>query len=73
MDSIDPREAPGVGTQVPGGLSYREGHLLMELIAENGGIGSVDVVEVNPILDTRNQTAQLALGLLSSLFGRRIL
>ena len=73
MDSIDPREAPGVGTQVPGGLSYREGHLLMELIAEHGGIGSVDVVEVNPILDTRNQTAQLALGLLSSLFGRSIL
>ena len=73
MDAIDPREAPGVGTQVPGGLSYREGHLLMELIAEHGGLGSVDVVEVNPILDTRNQTAQLALGLLSSLFGRRIL
>ena len=73
MDSIDPREAPGVGTQVPGGLSYREGHLLMELIAEHGGIGSVDVVEVNPILDTRNQTAKLALGLLSSLFGRSIL
>ncbi len=72
MDSIDPREAPGVGTQVPGGLSYREGHLLMELIAEHGDIGSVDVVEVNPILDTRNQTAQLALGLLSSLFGRSI-
>ena len=73
MDSIDPREAPGVGTQVPGGLSYREGHLLMELIAEHGAIGSVDVVEVNPILDTRNQTAKLALGLLSSLFGRSIL
>ncbi|MDE2978177.1 MAG: arginase [Acidobacteriota bacterium] len=73
MDSIDPREAPGVGTQAPGGLSYREGHLLMELIAEHGGLGSVDVVEVNPILDTRNQTAKLALGLLSSLFGRSIL
>lgn len=73
MDSIDPREAPGVGTQAPGGLSYREGHLLMELIAEHGDLGSVDVVEVNPILDTRNQTAKLALGLLSSLFGRSIL
>ncbi len=73
MDAIDPREAPGVGTQAPGGLSYREGHLLMELIAEHGGLGSVDVVEVNPILDTRNQTAKLALGLLSSLFGRSIL
>lgn len=73
MDSIDPREAPGVGTQVPGGLSYREGHLLMELIAEHGRIGSVDLVEVNPILDHQNQTAKLALGLLSSLFGRSIL
>ena len=73
MDSIDPREAPGVGTQAPGGLSYREGHLLMELIAEHGGLGSVDVVEVNPILDHQNQTAKLALGLLSSLFGRSIL
>lgn len=73
MDSIDPREAPGVGTQAPGGLSYREGHLLMELIAEHGGLGSVDVVEINPILDTRNQTAKLALGLLGSLFGRSIL
>ena len=73
MDSIDPREAPGVGTRVPGGLSYREGHLLMELIAEHDRVGSVDVVEVNPILDVQNQTAQLALGLLCSLFGRSIL
>lgn len=73
MDAIDPREAPGVGTLAPGGLNYREGHLLMELIAEHGGVGSVDVVEINPILDTRNQTAKLALGLLSSLFGRSIL
>ena len=73
LDAIDPQEAPGVGTQAPGGLSYREGHLLMELIAEHGGLGSVDVVEVNPILDTRNQTAKLALDLLCSLFGRSIL
>jgi len=73
LDAIDPREAPGVGTQAPGGLSYREGHLLMELLAERGGVGSVDVVEVNPILDHENQTARLALGLLTSLFGRRIL
>ena len=73
MDSIDPQEAPGVGTQVPGGLSYREGHLLMELLAEDGRVGSVDVVEINPILDTRNRTAKLALGLLCSLFGRSIL
>ena len=73
LDVIDPREAPGVGTQVPGGLSYREGHLLMELIAEHGALGSVDVVEVNPILDTRNRTAELARDLLCSLFGRSIL
>ena len=73
LDAIDPQEAPGVGTRVPGGLSYREGHLLMELIAEHGGLGSVDVVEVNPILDTQNQTARLALDLLCSLFGRSIL
>ena len=73
LDCIDPREAPGVGTQAPGGLSYREGHLLMELIAEHGRLGSVDVVEVNPILDTRNRTAKLALDLLCSLFGRSIL
>ncbi len=73
LDCFDPREAPGVGTRAPGGLSYREGHLLMELIAEHGGLGSVDVVEVNPILDTGNRTARLALDMLCSLFGRSIL
>ncbi len=73
LDAIDPREAPGVGTAAPGGLTYRESHLLMELISEQGSLGSVDVVEVNPILDTRNQTAKLALDLICSLFGRTIL
>ena len=73
MDVVDPHDAPGVGTQVPGGLNYRESHLLMELLAEHGKVRSVDVVEINPILDTRNRTARLALGLLSSLFGRSIL
>ncbi len=73
MDSVDPTEAPGVGTPVPGGLSYREAHLLMELISEAGTVGSVDVVEVNPILDSRNTTSKLALELVASLFGQTIL
>jgi arginase len=73
MDCMDPDEAPGVGTPVPGGLSYREAHLLMELICEDGRVGSIDVVEINPILDLRNRTAEIALELLSSLLGKTIL
>ena len=73
LDSVDPRAAPGVGTPVPGGLSYREAHLLMEVLADSSRIGSVDLVEVNPILDERNVTAQLALELLASLLGKKIL
>jgi arginase len=73
MDSIDPSEAPGVGTPVPGGLSYREAHLLMEIIADCACVGSIDVVEINPILDQRNQTAKIALELLASLLGQSIL
>lgn len=73
VDSIDPNYAPGVGTPVPGGLNTREAHLLMELIAEDGRLGSVDVVEINPILDTRNRTATIAADLLASLFGKTIL
>ncbi len=73
MDSLDPSEAPGVGTPVPGGLTYREAHLLMEIIADSGSIGSVDVVEINPILDDRNHTAQIAIKLLASLLGQSIL
>lgn len=72
MDSLDPREAPGVGTPVPGGLTYREAHLLMEMLADDGRVGSVDVVEVNPILDTYNHTAEIAVELLASLFGQSI-
>ena len=72
MDSVDPREAPGVGTPVPGGLRYREAHLLMEMIAESVNVGSVDVVEVNPILDERNRTAELAVELVLSLLGQKI-
>ena len=73
MDSLDPTEAPGVGTPVDGGLTYREAHLLMEILAEEATIASIDVVEVNPILDHRNETARLAVGLIASLLGKRIL
>lgn len=73
MDSLDPSEAPGVGTPVPGGLTYREAHLLMELIADCACVGSVDVVEINPILDNRNHTAKIATELLASLLGQSIL
>ncbi len=73
MDSLDPMEAPGVGTPVPGGLTYREAHLLMETLADSGKIASLDIVEVNPILDDRNRTAKLGVELAASLFGQRIL
>jgi arginase len=73
MDSLDPREAPGVGTPSPGGLSYREAHLLMETFADGITVGSIDVVEINPILDERNRTAELAIELLLSALGQSIL
>lgn len=73
LDSLDPTEAPGVGTPVPGGLTYREAQLLMEMLADSKRISSVDVVEVNPILDERNETAQTAVELVESLFGKSIL
>jgi arginase len=73
MDAIDPEVAPGVGTPVRGGLSYREAHLAMELIAESGLASSFDVVEVNPILDRENETAKLAVELVASALGARIL
>ncbi len=73
MDSLDPIEAPGVGTPVPGGLTYREAHLVMEILGDSGRIGSLDLVEINPILDAGNQTAQLAVELAASLLGQRIL
>ena len=72
-DALDPGVCPGVGTPVPGGLSYREGHLLMELLCESGRVTSMDIVEVNPILDTRNQTAEVMVGMAASLLGQRIL
>ena len=73
MDAIDPEVAPGVGTPVRGGLSYREAHLAMELIAESGLASSFDVVEVNPILDRENETGELAVELVASALGARIL
>ncbi len=73
MDSLDPGEAPGVGTPVPGGLTYREAHLLMEIIADCACVGSIDVVEINPILDERNRTARIAVELIASLLGQTIL
>ncbi len=72
-DALDPLLAPGVGTPVEGGLTYREAHLFMESLAASGRVASVDLVEVNPILDTRNRTAGVVTGLASSLFGKRIL
>ena len=73
MDSIDPREAPGVGTAVPGGLTYREAHLAMEMLADTRAIGSLEVTETNPILDEHNRTALLAVELILSALGKTIL
>ncbi len=72
LDSVDPRYAPGVGTPVPGGLTFREAHLAVELAAESGRMVGMDVVEVNPILDERNTTAQLAVRLALSALGKRV-
>lgn len=73
LDVLDPDIAPGVGTPVKGGLTYREAHLVMELINESGLVTSLDIVEVNPILDHGNGTARLAVELAGSLLGQRIL
>jgi arginase len=73
MDAIDPSEAPGTGTPVKGGLSYREAHLVMEMLYDSGQLGSIEMVEINPILDNRNQTALLAVGLICSALGKSIL
>ena len=73
MDALDPEVAPGVGTPIRGGLSYREAHLALELVAESGLVGSFEVVEVNPILDRENATASLAVELVASALGKTIL
>ncbi len=73
VDALDPHDAPGVGTPVPGGLTYREAQLLMEIIADSQRLSSLDIVEINPILDQRNRTAEIAIELVASLFGKSIL
>jgi len=72
MDALDPEVAPGVGTPVRGGLTYREAHLALELVAESGLLGSLEVVEVNPILDRENTTATTAVELVASALGKTI-
>lgn len=73
LDALDPRVAPGVGTPVQGGLTYREGHLVCEKVARSGRLLSLEVVELNPVLDDRNHTAALAVGLVASALGKTIL
>jgi len=73
MDWIDPEDAPGVGTPVPGGSTYREAHLAMEIIADHGRMLSMEIVEVNPVIDEHNRTAELAVELVSSAFGKKII
>jgi arginase len=73
VDSVDPTVAPGVGTPVPGGLSYREAHLIMETIAECGCMSSLEITEVNPIIDHKNKTAVFTADLIASSMGQRIL
>jgi arginase len=73
MDWIDPEDAPGVGTPVRGGATYREAHLAMEIVADQGGLQSMEIVEVNPVIDEHNRTAELAVELACSVFGKKIL
>ncbi|GIN69071.1 arginase [Bacillus sonorensis] len=73
LDALDPNDAPGVGTPVAGGISYRESHLAMEMLEESNLITSAEFVEVNPILDEKNRTAETAVALMGSLFGEKLL
>jgi arginase len=73
MDWIDPEDAPGVGTPVRGGATYREAHLAMEIVADHGRLLSFEIVEVNPVIDEHNRTADLAVELACSAFGKKIL
>ena len=73
VDFLDPDIAPGVGTTVAGGPSYREAQLCMEMVADTGLLASLDIVEVNPAFDVRNRTAEIAVDLLASLFGKSTL
>jgi arginase len=73
VDFLDPAIAPGVGTTVPGGATFREAHLVMEMLHDSGRVGSIDIVELNPFLDERGRTAILLVDLVASLMGRRVL
>ena len=73
LDCLTPEVAPGVGTAVPGGMTYREAHLAMEMLADTGRVIGIDLVEVNPVLDEYNRTAGIATDLLLSALGKRIL
>ena len=73
VDFLDPGIAPGVGTTVPGGATFREAHLIMEMLHDTGLVSSIDLVELNPFLDERGRTAILMVELLASLMGRRVL
>jgi arginase len=73
MDAVDPSEAPGVGTPVPGGITYREAHLAMEIVCDSGYLTSLEIVEVNPVMDEANRTALLGVELAMSAMGKRIL
>lgn len=72
-DWVDPSEAPGVGTPVPGGATFREAHLAMEMLSDHGGLVGLDFVEINPVLDRRNQSAMLGVELIASALGKRTL
>jgi arginase len=73
VDFLDPDIAPGVGTTVPGGATFREAHLVMEMLCDSGRVTSLDLVELNPFLDDRGRTARLMVDLTESLLGRRVL
>ena len=73
VDFLDPQIAPGVGTTVPGGPTYREAQLCMEMIADSAQLGSLDVMELNPAFDVQNKTARLTVDLIESLFGKSTL
>jgi arginase len=73
LDGMDPRDVPGTGTPVKGGISWREANLLMEMVADSGAMTSLEVTELNPILDVKNQSGEVAVDVISSAFGKRIL
>jgi arginase len=73
MDFVDPSDAPGVGTPVRGGVTYREGHLAMEMIADSEAMAALEVVEINPVIDLHNKTALLGVEMVLSALGKKIL